>query len=649
MTYPSDDFRNVSRPEGAETGASVLDRLLDEVLASVSDGVFLLDEFGRFLRFNTSLTRILRGSPSEWIGRRAGVSLPPDKRREILRLFLRARAGEEVRIELQTPVLDGTFRDLHVTLRPLSSPMQPLVLGVVRDATDVRAAQEATKATRISLESILRAAPTGIALLQDRTFCWVSRQLIKMTGFTQDEWKDLEEQSLYESEQDYARVGAILDDAMHWKQTRETDTRWRIKDGTSIDIHLRATPVDLNHASKGLIISVLDITDRKRNEYEIERRRKYLEAVLRDAPDAIVTLDADHRIIEWNPAAEEIFGFTRDEAVGRDPDDLIALGEVAQEARRITRHVLQGRKIAPFEAVRYRKDGTPVHVTVSGSPIKTGDRLQGIVALYTDLTAHRRLELQLQQAQKLEDIGTLAGGVAHDFNNLLTGIQGRVSLMLMNAKASHPGYEHLKSIEDHTRSATELTRQLLGFATQSGVETRPTDLNAVIRKSVSMFGRTRKEIQIHTLLQEDLPLMEADPGQVEQVLLNLYVNAWQAMPSGGDLYVETRSTRLDQDAARPLSLHPGPYVCISVRDTGVGMDEAMLQRIFDPFFTTKKRDRGTGLGLASAYGIITRHRGAIRVRSRKGDGAEFTIHLPVAVKQLQEGEPTPGAPSLLGE
>ncbi len=486
---------------------------------------------------------------------------------------------------------------------------------------------------RASMEAVLRNAPAGLALVQGRTFRWVNREMEAITGFTPDELVGREGRCLYETDREFDRVGTILDHALHSRETRMTDSRWKTKSRGVVSVHLRAGPMDPDDPDVGLILSVLDITDWRRNEEEGERRLKYLEAVLRDAPDAIITLDADHRIIEWNPAAEEIFGYTREEAVGKNPDDLLARGVVSDEAKRLTHRVLQGRKIHPIRTVRHRKDGAPVHVTVSGSPIKIGGRLRGIIALYTDLSTHRRLELQLQRAQKLEAIGTLAGGVAHDFNNILMGIQGRVSLMLMDTLESHPHHEHLKSIEEHTRSATGLTRQLLGFASRSRVEARPTDINEVIRKTADMFGRTRKEIRIHMRLQPGLPLVQADPGQIEQVLLNLYVNSWQAMPAGGDLHLETESVSLEFSSASPISLSPGAYVRISVRDTGIGMDEAIQERIFDPFFTTKKRDRGTGLGLASAYGIITQHKGAIRVQSRRGQGAEFIIHLPAAAEQ----------------
>ena len=253
-----------------------------------------------------------------------------------------------------------------------------------------------------------------------------------------------------------------------------------------------------------------------------------------------------------------------------------------------------------------------------------------------DITAQKKLESQLLQAQKMEAIGTLAGGIAHDFNNLLMAIQGHTSLLTMNKDLPHPDSEHLKEIERHVGSAADLTRQLLGFARGGKYEVKPTDLNALIRKETKMFGRTKKEITIHEKYGKDLWHVEVDRGQIEQVLLNLYVNAWQAMPEGGELYLETENVILDESYVKPFSIEPGRYVKISVSDTGIGMDQATRERIFEPFFTTKEIGRGTGLGLASAYGIIKNHAGFINVYSEKGHGATFSVYLPVSEMEIIE-------------
>jgi nitrogen-specific signal transduction histidine kinase/CheY-like chemotaxis protein len=257
-----------------------------------------------------------------------------------------------------------------------------------------------------------------------------------------------------------------------------------------------------------------------------------------------------------------------------------------------------------------------------------------------DITEQKALEDQFQQAQKMEAIGTLAGGIAHDFNNLLMGVQGRTSLMLVDADTSQPHHEHLKGIEGYVKSATELTRQLLGFARGGKYEVVPTNLNELVKNSSDMFGRTQKEITIYPKYQKDIWVVDVDQGQIEQVLLNLYVNAWQAMAGGGKLFLKTENVTLDEFLAEAYGVDPGRYVKISVTDTGMGMDKKTQQRIFDPFFTTKEMGRGTGLGLASAYGILKNHRGIIHVYSELGQGTTFNIYLPVSEKTLKKKKDT---------
>jgi CheY-like chemotaxis protein len=239
----------------------------------------------------------------------------------------------------------------------------------------------------------------------------------------------------------------------------------------------------------------------------------------------------------------------------------------------------------------------------------------------------------------MKAIGTLAGGVAHDFNNLLMGIEGHTSLMFLNVNADHPHFEHIKGIEDMVKRGAYLTKQLLGFARGGKYEVRPTDLKELIQKSADMFGRTKKEIRIHKTCDEDVWTVSVDRAQIEQVLLNLYVNAWQAMPGGGDLYIRGENVTLDEHAATLFGAGPGNYVKVSVTDTGVGIDEETQQRIFEPFFTTKEMGRGTGLGLASAYGIIKNHGGIINVYSRKGQGTTFNIYLPAAAGLISQQNP----------
>jgi two-component system, cell cycle sensor histidine kinase and response regulator CckA len=243
-------------------------------------------------------------------------------------------------------------------------------------------------------------------------------------------------------------------------------------------------------------------------------------------------------------------------------------------------------------------------------------------------TKQKSMEDQFFQAQKMEAIGTLAGGIAHDFNNILMGIGGYVSLMLYDIGEVHPHYKKLKAIEQQVRSAALLTRDLLGFARGGAYEIKPTDLNQILERTSALFGRTRKEIEIRHRFEENLWTVEADRSQMEQVFLNLFVNAAQAMPAGGNLYLETKNVTVWEIQGGFMKIQPGPYVQVSVTDEGVGMDEETKERVFEPFFTTKDREkRGSGLGLASVYGIVKNHGGTINVYTEKGVGTTFRIYL----------------------
>lgn len=266
---------------------------------------------------------------------------------------------------------------------------------------------------------------------------------------------------------------------------------------------------------------------------------------------------------------------------------------------------------------------------------------QSLQMIETQQQALQSMEI-FHQAQKIEALGTLAGGIAHHFNNLLMVIQGRASLMLIDIDPSHSFYRHLKGIEEQVISAADLTKQLLGFARRGKYEIISTDLNELIKKTSRMFGRTKKDIRIHCRFQEDLWTVEIDQEQIEQVMMTLYVNAWQAMPGSGDLNLETQNTKLDQDFSKMFSVKEGNYVKISVTDNGVGMDEATRLRIFEPFYTTKTMESGTGLGLASTYGIIKNHDGIITVYSEKGEGTTFDIYLPASDKRVSGGKKPTG-------
>jgi len=382
------------------------------------------------------------------------------------------------------------------------------------------------------------------------------------------------------------------------------------------------------------------IQDSEGKTDKLRKSRLYYQTLLDNAPVGIWHASQDGSGGYINSKLAEISGLTPEAAKGTGWTSTLHPEDQERVFAEWTSFV-EGKKAYNFTYRFKHPDGNVRWVVGQATPVldETGSKI-GHIGTLTDITERvqaertkKLLERQIQQVQKLEAIGTLAGGIAHDFNNLLMGIQGRTSLMLTDTASSHPYFEHLKGIEDYVKSAADLTKQLLGFAMGGKYEVKTTDLNNLITNQNQMLGRTRKDITVREKYEEDLWTVEVDQGQIQQVLLNLYINAWQAMPGEGDLYIQTQNVNLDEHYTKPFQASPGKYVKVSVTDTGVGMDEVTRQKIFDPFFTTKEMGRGTGLGMASVYGIVKNHEGFITVYSKKGEGATFNIYLPATEKE----------------
>jgi two-component system cell cycle sensor histidine kinase/response regulator CckA len=349
----------------------------------------------------------------------------------------------------------------------------------------------------------------------------------------------------------------------------------------------------------------------------------------------IALMDKDNNYKYLNPKFVEMFGYRADEiSTGREwlrklyPDKDYRNIVIANWKSNLVKFGIREAKIQTHDV--QCKDGSRKTIKFTSANMESGDQ----IIFCEDITGQKRLEAQLVQAQKVESLGTLAGGIAHNFNNLLMGIQGNSSLMLLDMEEDHPHAVRLKNIEKLVQSGAKLTYQLLGYARAGNYEIRPISLNRIILETSDAFAMAKKEIRIHFELDEEGCGIIADQSQIEQVLLNLFVNAADAMPTGGDLYISTGYVNTAEIKDKPYNPKPGDYVRLSVRDTGIGMDSEIINRIFDPFFTTKGLGRGTGLGLASVYGIIKAHGGYIDVESKKGYGTAFHILLPKSKKGL---------------
>lgn len=374
-----------------------------------------------------------------------------------------------------------------------------------------------------------------------------------------------------------------------------------------------------------------DIEQRIQSEKDLQALWEKYKLVFEKASEAIFIIQ-DGFIKFANHRTRGVLGYTQEEL------KLLPISEIVHPEDRervIARHVkrLKGKKgpgIYSFRIVSKTGkeiwiEDTSVRVDWEGAP--------ATLNCVRNITRKKKMDAQLQFAAKLEAIGTLAGGIAHAFNNLLMGIQGHVSLLLYDIDSTHPHYDSLKKIENQIENGAELTSQLMGYARKGRYRAGLINMNEIVENTSETFGKMQKEIIIHRELTRKPYDIEADRGQMEQMLLNLYINAADAMDGSGDFILSTKNVTHTDIKSKLYQPIPGKYIRITLTDKGVGMDKSIQQRIFDPFFTTKKTGQGTGLGLASVYGIVKSHDGYINVESKKGRGTTFYVYLPAAQKK----------------
>ncbi len=362
---------------------------------------------------------------------------------------------------------------------------------------------------------------------------------------------------------------------------------------------------------------------------QIRDARDFLQSITENSPDAIITTDGKGRVSYMSRGAEAMFGYRSDDVIGRPVAAFYPGG--LEEARMVKQRLTQANgQLRNYETAFIAKDGGRVEVSASVSLLRdAAGGVVGTLGVLKDIGERRQLEAQLRQSQKMDAIGRLAGGIAHDFNNLLTVITGRAQLIISRLRPEEPIHRDATLVRTTADRAAALTQQLLAFSRKQVLQPQVLNLNAVVTGVEPMLRRLiGEDIELAVAPRDGLGRVKADPGQIEQVIVNLVVNSRDAMPQGGRLSIETGDVELDEADASRQSVPAGPYVTLAVQDTGAGMDEETRSRVFEPFFTTKGPGKGTGLGLATVYGIVKQSGGDIQLASEPGGGTTFTIYLP---------------------
>ena len=633
------------------------------LLETAPDAMVCVDAGGRIALVNAQTERLFGYRREELVGQPVEM-LVPDAVRDIHRGHRAGYVADPqprpmgAGMELAGRRRDGTTFPAEISLSAIDTEDGILVSAAVRDVTQRQLAAE----TAAQLASIIQSSHDAvIGETLDQVITSWNPGAERLYGYTAAEITGRHIEMLIPPE-DRAREAAVVAAVARGERVDQYQTRRLRKDGTAVEVSLTLSPIaDRSGTIVGVATVARDVTERQRAD---ARFRGLMEA----APDAMVCVARDGRIALVNAQTERLFGYDRDELVGQPVEMLVpnAVRDVHPGHR--ASYVADPRPRpmgAEMQLAGRRRDGSTFPAEISLAAMGTDDGFL-VTAAVRDVTARLeiaaererlrtqaerdKLERHLHQSQRLESLGQLAGGVAHDFNNLLSVISNYAAFAGEEVARETPDErwqavrDDIAQVQQAAERAAGLTHQLLAFARQEMIQPRVLDINNVVLSVEQLLVRTLGEhVELITDLAAGLPLVLADPGQIEQVLVNLAVNARDAMPHGGKLVIHTASTSIDE-AASQGQMPPGPYVALKVSDTGTGIPKDVLNRVFEPFFTTKTKGEGTGLGLATVYGIITQAGGHVRIYSEPGLGTSLTALLPVTEQDIAPAAPPPAEP-----
>jgi len=603
------------------------------VVDNAQEAIFVAQD-GMLQFVNPKTVELLAYSEEELLSKPLTEFIHQNDRETVLERHLRRLKGEVFPSRYSFRILrkDGTAKWVEIESTVISWEGRPAALAFMTDITERLRMQEALAESEEWYRTLVEESFDGVFVQKGFKIIFASLRLHQMLGYSAGELEGLDHRVVYHPDyQEITRERATA--RMRGEEVvSQYEVKLQRKDGTSVEWEISAKEVKVK-GEPGVQVWVRDISKPKRYE-EVQRR---LATAVEQAAEAIVITDTKGDIQYVNPAFETITGYTREEVLGRNPG-VLKSGEHDQKFYQNLWDTIKRGDVWTGRFINRKKDGKLYHEEATISPVRdSSGTIINFVAVKRDVTEHIRLSAQLVQAQKMEAVGTLAGGIAHDFNNLLQVTLGYSELLLAERQEDDPEYADLSRILQAAKNGAELVQRLLTFSRKVEPKPIPLDLNRRIVQVEKLLKRTiPKMIDIQTHLSDDLAEINADPIQMEQVLMNLAVNARDAMPDGGNLILETRNVTLDDEYCKlHVGAGPGDYVLLTVSDTGHGMDKTTVEHIFEPFYTTKKLGRGTGLGLAMVYGIVRQHEGFITCYSEVGTGTTFNVYFPAIERHLE--------------
>jgi two-component system cell cycle sensor histidine kinase/response regulator CckA len=593
------------------------------IVESSDDAITGVALDGRISSWNRGAERIYGYTESEAVGQPIMILAPPDRREEVRQILERLRQGEPVEaFETVRVRKDGQPIDVSLTISPVRDPHGKIIAtaAVARDITAHRREEERSRRLAQLVDSATELISTGD---REGRITFMNQPFLRAIGWSEREIIGKYFRDVVLSPRISPGLREQIEAALMEKGAWKGECLHRRKDGTDFPVYLSVGPLrDGSGGVIGNVVIVRDLTESKRAE-----ERFYKAFHLNPEPITIATV-SEGRYLDVNESFLRITGYRREEVIGRTSLE-VKFWERPEDRARLIELLKQHGSVRDLEITFRAKSGEQRSALDSADIIEVNGQ-KCIIAIFKDITERKALEKQLRQLQKMEAVGQLSGGIAHDFNNLLGVILGYSEILEEGLNENPKLRKTAREITKAGQRAASLTRQLLAFSRQQLLEPTILNLNSIVADSETMLGRLIGEhIEITSKLATDLGHVKADQSQIEQVIMNLAVNARDAMPDGGKLLFETRNVELDEDYAlhHPPTV-PGTYVELIVSDTGVGMDAQTQSHIFEPFFTTKARGKGTGLGLATVYGVVKQSGGYIWVYSEPGLGATFKIYLP---------------------